>query len=70
MASAWIAPSNSIPRSTSRTGREFGAKITDQMPFYNTFREGQDAVMREGKYLPLTAEVANAQLRKLEEAAK
>jgi hypothetical protein len=64
MASAWIAPSNSIPRSTSRTGREFGAHTDDQQ------REGQDAVMRERKYLPLTAEVANAQLRKLEEAAK
>ena len=46
------------------------AKITDQMPFYNTFREGQDAVMRDGKYLPLTAEVANAELKKLEQAAK
>jgi phosphate transport system substrate-binding protein len=33
-------------------------------------QEGQAEVMRDGKYLPLTAEVANAQLRKLEEAAK
>jgi len=33
-------------------------------------QEGQTEVMRDGKYLPLTAEVANAQLKKLEEAAK
>lgn len=33
-------------------------------------QEGQEAVMRDGKYLPLTAEVANAQLKKLEAAAK
>jgi phosphate transport system substrate-binding protein len=32
--------------------------------------EGQAAVMRDGKYMPLTAEVANAQLKRLEEAAK
>ena len=29
-------------------------------------REGQEAVMRDGKYLPLTAEAAREQLRKLE----
>ena len=33
-------------------------------------QEGQAEVMRDGKYLPLTAEVANAQLKKLEDAAK
>ena len=33
-------------------------------------QEGQAEVMRDGKYLPLTAEVANAQLKRLEEAAK
>jgi phosphate transport system substrate-binding protein len=33
-------------------------------------QEGQAEVMRDGKYLPLNAEVANAQLKKLEEAAK
>ncbi len=33
-------------------------------------QEGQAEVMRDGKYLPLTAEVANAQLAKLEAAAK
>jgi phosphate transport system substrate-binding protein len=30
-------------------------------------REGQEAVQRDAKYLPLTAEVARAQLRKLDE---
>jgi phosphate transport system substrate-binding protein len=29
-------------------------------------REGQEAVMRDGKYLPLTAEVAREQLKKLQ----
>ncbi len=29
-------------------------------------REGQDAVMRDGKYLPLTAEVGRAELKKLD----
>jgi phosphate transport system substrate-binding protein len=33
-------------------------------------REGQAEVMRDGKYLPLTAQVAKAQLEKLEAAAK
>jgi phosphate transport system substrate-binding protein len=33
-------------------------------------REGQAEVMRDGKYLPLTAEVAKAQLKKLEVATK
>jgi len=33
-------------------------------------QEGQSEVMRDGKYLPLTAEVANAQLKKLEAATK
>jgi phosphate transport system substrate-binding protein len=33
-------------------------------------QEGQAAVMRDGKYLPLTAEVAKAQLKKLEDAAR
>ncbi|WP_147414284.1 PstS family phosphate ABC transporter substrate-binding protein [Sphingomonas gilva] len=32
-------------------------------------RQGQELVMRDGKYLPLTAEVARAQLAKLEAAA-
>ena len=33
-------------------------------------QEGQAEVMRDGKYLPLNAEVVRAQLKKLEEAAK
>ena len=33
-------------------------------------QEGQAEVMRDGKYLPLTAEVAGAQLKKLEAAGK
>jgi phosphate transport system substrate-binding protein len=33
-------------------------------------QEGQTEIMRDGKYLPLTAEVVQAQLRKLETAAK
>jgi phosphate transport system substrate-binding protein len=33
-------------------------------------QEGQAEVMRDGKYLPLTAEVVNAQLRKLEGVTK
>src|SRR5260370_37045095 len=33
---------------------------------YILSREGQEAVQREGKYLPLTAEVVREQLQKLE----
>jgi len=33
-------------------------------------REGQELVQKDGKYIPLNAEVARAQLKKLEEAAK
>jgi phosphate transport system substrate-binding protein len=33
---------------------------------YTLSREGQDAIQRDGKYVPLTAEVAKEQLRKLE----
>jgi phosphate transport system substrate-binding protein len=33
-------------------------------------QEGQAEIMRDGKYLPLTAGVVNAQLKKLEDAAK
>jgi phosphate transport system substrate-binding protein len=34
---------------------------------YVLSREGQDAVMKDGKYLPLTMEAAKEQLRKLEQ---
>ena len=37
---------------------------------YVLSQEGQAEVMRDGKYLPLTAEVANAQLKQLEQDAK
>ena len=37
---------------------------------YVLSREGQDAVQKDGKYLPLTAKVANEQLKKLEEMGK
>ncbi len=37
---------------------------------YVLSREGQDAVQRDGKYLPLTAEVVRAQLKKLDETGK
>ena len=33
-------------------------------------REGQEAVMRDGKYLPLTAEVAREQLKRMEAMAR
>jgi phosphate transport system substrate-binding protein len=32
-------------------------------------QEGQAEVMRDGKYLPLTADVAKAQLKRLDELA-
>ncbi len=50
-------------------GKPMDPKVLEFLRFVLS-REGQDAVMRDGKYLPLTAEVANAQLKKLEEAAK
>src|SRR5262249_21361037 len=36
---------------------------------YVLSRDGQEAIQRDGKYLPLTAEVAREQLRKLERAS-
>ena len=33
---------------------------------YILSRQGQDAVQRDGKYLPLTAEVVREQLKKLD----
>ena len=50
-------------------GKPLDPKVLEFMRFVLS-PEGQAAVMRDGKYLPLTAEVANAQLKKLEEAAK
>lgn len=50
-------------------GQPMDPKVLEFLRFVLS-REGQAAVMRDGKYLPLTAEVANAQLKRLEEAAK
>ena len=50
-------------------GQPMDPKVLEFLRFVLS-QEGQAAVMRDGKYLPLTAEVANAQLKKLEEAAK
>ena len=55
------------------TDREQGKPMNPAVVEFLRFvlsQEGQTEVMRDGKYLPLTAEVANAQLKKLEEAAK
>ena len=48
-------------------GQPLDPKIHEFLRFVLS-REGQAEVMRDGKYLPLTAEVAASQLRKLEEA--
>ena len=50
-------------------GKPMDPKLLEFLRFVLS-REGQEAVMRDGKYLPLTAEVANAQLKKLEQLAK
>ena len=55
------------------TGRASGQPMDPKIYEFLRFvlsREGQAEVMRDGKYLPLTAAVANAQLRELDEAAK
>ena len=50
-------------------GKPMDAKVVEFLRFVLS-REGQAEVMRDAKYLPLTAEVARAQLQKLEAAAK
>jgi phosphate transport system substrate-binding protein len=50
-------------------GQPMDPKVLEFLRFVLS-QEGQAAVMRDGKYLPLTAEVANAQLKRLEEAAR
>jgi phosphate transport system substrate-binding protein len=50
-------------------GKPMDPKLLEFLRFVLS-REGQEAVLRDGKYLPLTAEVANAQLKKLEQLAK
>lgn len=51
------------------TNRAVGAKLDPLVAEYLRFvvsREGQQLVMKDGKYLPLTADVARAQLRELD----
>ncbi|MDE0856315.1 MAG: hypothetical protein OSA97_18010, partial [Nevskia sp.] len=50
-------------------GKPMDPKVLEFLRFVLS-RQGQAEVMRDGKYLPLTAEVANAQLKKLDEAAR
>jgi phosphate transport system substrate-binding protein len=55
------------------TGRASGQPLDPKIYEFLRFvlsREGQAEVMRDGKYLPLTAAVANSQLRELDDAAK
>ena len=55
------------------TDREQGKPMNPAVLEFLRFvlsQEGQAEVMRDGKYLPLNADVANAQLKKLDEAAK
>ena len=49
-------------------GKPIDAKVKEFLR-YILSREGQDAVQRDGKYLPLTAEVAREQLQKLDRGA-
>ena len=48
--------------------RSLAPKVKEFLRFIVS-REGQEAVQRDGKYLPLTAAVAREQLRKLDGAA-
>jgi phosphate transport system substrate-binding protein len=41
------------------------SKVLEFLRFVDS-QEGQAEIMRDGKYLPLTAEVVRAQLKKLE----
>jgi phosphate transport system substrate-binding protein len=50
-------------------GKPMDPKLLEFLRFVLS-QEGQDAVMRDGKYVPLTAEVARSQLKKLEQAAQ
>ena len=55
------------------TDRESGKPMNPAVVEFLRFvlsREGQELVQKDGKYLPLTAEVARAQLKKLEEVVK
>ena len=46
-------------------GKPLDPKIKEYIR-YILSREGQDAVQRDGKYLPLTAQVVREQLKKLD----
>ncbi len=50
-------------------GKPMDPKVVEFLRFVLS-REGQAAVMRDGKYLPLPAEVVRAQLKKLDELAQ
>lgn len=50
-------------------GKPMDPKVEEFLRFVLS-REGQAQIMREGRYLPLTADVVRAQLRKLEDAPK
>jgi phosphate transport system substrate-binding protein len=50
-------------------GKPMDPKVLEFLRFVLS-QEGQDAVMRDGKYMPLTAEVAKTQLKKLEQATQ
>lgn len=55
------------------TNRKPGGKVDPLIAEYLRFvvsRQGQELVQKDGKYLPLTAEIAREQLRKLEEVGK
>ena len=55
------------------TNRAVGKTIDPLVKEYLRFvlsREGQEAVQRDGKYLPLTAGIVREQLRKLDEVGK
>jgi phosphate transport system substrate-binding protein len=53
----------------ARKGRPMDPKVRELLRFILS-REGQQAVQRDGKYLPLTAAVVREGLRKIDEAAK
>lgn len=49
----------------AESGRALDPKVREYLRFILS-REGQEAVMRDGKYLPLTAEIARRELKKLD----
>ncbi len=49
----------------AKAGKPMDPKVREYLRFIVS-RDGQAEIMRDGKYLPLTAEVSRAQLKKLE----